>query len=181
MPASFPSTVKQFTAKVDLQDTILADHINSIQDEVRAIEITLNGTTDASNGLLTSNYAGTFAQTASWSSLDDRISNIEAGLVNGLAVSPYVKKAGDSMSVSNNTALTLKNTSATVTANLFESYNSSNTLGFALNGNALPKVGSANVLYVGSTEYNSLNATATSALNTSTDNASFSPFMLAGM
>lgn len=181
MPASFPSTIRQFTAKVDLQDTILADHINALQDEVRAIEITLNGTTDATNGLLTSNYTGTFASTTTWTSLDDRISNIEAGLVNGLAVSPYVKKAGDSMTVSNAVALTLKNSSATVTSNLFEAYNSSNTLGFALNGSGLPKVGTANVLYVGSTEYTSLNTTATSALNTATDNASFSPFMLAGM
>jgi hypothetical protein len=180
MPASFPSTIKQFTAKVDLQDPILADHINALQDEVRAIEITLNGTTDATNGLLTSNYAGTFSATASWSSLDDRISNIEAGLVNGLAVSPYVKKAGDSMSVSNATALTLKNTSATTTSNLFESYNSTNTLGFALNGSALPKVGTANVLYVGSSEYNTLNTTANTALDTA-NNAPFNAFMLAGM
>ncbi len=181
MPASFPTTIRQFTPKVDLQDTILADHINALQDEVRAIELTLNGTTDATNGLLTSNYAGTFTATAAWNSLDDRLSNIEAGLVNGIAISPYVKKAGDSMTVSNAVALTLKNSSATTTSNLFEAYNSSNTLGFALNGSGLPKVGTANVLYVGSTEYNTLNTTATSALNTATDNASFSPFMLAGL
>lgn len=180
MPASFPTTVRQFTAKVDLQDTILADHINALQDEVRAIEITLNGTTDATNGLLTSNYSGTFSSTSTWNSLDDRISNIEAGLVNGLAISPYVKKAGDNMSVSNAVALTLKNTSATTTSNLFEAYNSANTLGFALNGSGLPKVGTANVLYVGSSEYTTLDNKAQTALETA-EAAPFNSFLLAGM
>lgn len=180
MPASFPTTVRQFTAKVDLQDTILADHINALQDEVRAIEITLNGTTDATNGLLTSNYSGTFSPTSTWNSLDDRISNIEAGLVNGLAISPYVKKAGDNMSVSNAVALTLKNTSATTTSNLFEAYNSANTLGFALNGSGLPKVGTANVLYVGSSEYTTLDNKAQTALETA-EAAPFNSFLLAGM
>jgi|688.fasta_scaffold00177_70 hypothetical protein len=180
MPASFPTTVRQFTAKVDLQDTILADHINALQDEVRAIEITLNGTTDATNGLLTSNYSGTFSSTSTWNSLDDRISNIEAGLVNGLAISPYVKKAGDNMSVSNAVALTLKNTSATTTSNLFEAYNSANILGFALNGSGLPKVGTANVLYVGSSEYTTLDNKAQTALETA-ESAPFNSFLLAGM
>lgn len=180
MPASFPTGIRQFTAKVDLQDTILADHINALQDEVRAIELTLNGTTDATNGLLTSNYSGTFASTSAWNSLDDRISNIEAGLVNGLAISPYVKKAGDNMSVSNAVALTLKNTSATTTSNLFEAYNSTNTLGFALNGSGLPKVGTANVLYVGSSDYNTLDTKAQTALETA-EASPFNSFLLAGM
>jgi len=107
MPASFPTSVRSFTTKVDLQDTILADHINSLQDEVRAIEIALNGTVDATNGLLTSNYTGTFASTSSWNSLDERISNIERGLVNGVPTSPYLLKAGDNMTVANVVALTL--------------------------------------------------------------------------
>ena len=180
MPASFPTNVRSFTTKVDLQDTILADHINSLQDEVRAIEITLNGTVDATNGLLTSNYTGTFANTTSWNSLDERITNIERGLVNGIPTAPYLLKAGDNMTVSNSTALTLKNSSATITNNLFESYNSTNVLGFAISGSGQPKVGSANVLYVGSTEYNTLNTTATEA-NETAQAIRFNPFLLAGM
>jgi hypothetical protein len=180
MPASFPTSVRSFTTKVDLQDTILADHINSLQDEVRAIEITLNGTVDATNGLLTSNYTGSFTASSSWNSLDERISNIERGLVNGIATSPYLLKAGDNMTVANTVALTLKNSSATVTNNLFESYNSTNTLGFNLNGNAQPKVGTANVLYVGSSDYNTLNNTANEAYATA-NAVRFDPFLLAGM
>lgn len=180
MPASFPTNVRSFVTKVDLQDTILADHINSLQDEVRAIELTLNGTVDATNGLLTSNYTGTFANTTSWNSLDERITNIERGLVNGLSTAPYLLKAGDNMTVSNTTALTLKNSSATVTNNLFESYNSTNALGFTISGSAQPKVGNANVLYVGSTEYNALNTAATEA-NETAQAIRFNPFLLAGM
>lgn len=183
MTAYFPNGVRPFVAKVDLQDTIAAEHINSLQEEVRAIQLALQGT--GVNGLLTSTFSGTFSTTGNgesgaWATLDDRISNIEIGLVNGLAISPYVKKAGDSMTVSNTTALTLKNSSATTTANLFEAYNSTNTLGFALTGAGLPKVGTANVLYVGSTDYNTLNTTANTALSVANSNP-FDPFLLAGM
>ena len=86
MAAYFPARVRPFIAKVDLQDTIAADHINALQEEVRAIEVALNGTIDEENGMLTSTYTGTFATTNTWDSLDARLTNIEAGLVNGLAV-----------------------------------------------------------------------------------------------
>jgi hypothetical protein len=180
MAAYFPARVRPFIAKVDLQDTIAADHINALQEEVRAIEVALNGTIDEENGMLTSTYTGTFATTNTWDSLDARLTNIEAGLVNGLAVSPYLKKTGDSMTVSNVVALSLKNSSATTTSNLFEAYNSTNVLGFAISGAGLPKVGTANVLYVGSSEYNTLNTTANSALETA-EAVRFDPFLLAGM
>lgn len=179
--AYFPTRVRPFVAKVDLQDTIAADHINALQDEVRAIELALNGLAEQdSNGMLTSTYSGTFATTTTWDSLDARLSNIEAGLVNGLAVSPYVKKTGDSISVSNATALTVKNLSTTTTNNLFEARDSSNNLGFALTGAGLPKVNTANVLYVGSSDYNTLNTTANTALALGNANP-FDPFLLAGM
>jgi hypothetical protein len=180
MPSSFPTSVRSFTTKVDLQDTILADHINALQDEVRAIELALNGTVDATNGLLTSNYVGTFNASSSWNSLDERITNLERGVVNGVPNAPYLLKAGDNMTVANTVALTLKNSSATTTNNLFESYNSTNTLGFNLNGNAQPKVGTANVLYVGSSEYTTLNTTANEAYATA-QAVRFDPFLLAGM
>lgn len=38
MPASFPTSVKNFTVKVDGVDDVLADHINDLQNEVVAIE-----------------------------------------------------------------------------------------------------------------------------------------------
>lgn len=179
MAAQFPNSIRQFTPKVDLQDTILADHINALQDEVRAIELALNGTTDANNGLLTSSYTGSFAQTASWSSVDDRISNVERGLVNGVPASPYFKKSGDSIQPTAGTVgLTLKTLSGT--AALFEARSAANALGFNIDSSGTPKVDQAAVLYVGSTEYNTLNTTANTALAVA-NAAPFDPFLLAGM
>lgn len=179
MVASYPSSVRTFTNKVDLVDTVLADHINALQDEVRALEILLGATALGTNPL-TSNYAGTFSTTATWTSLDERINNIEAGLVNGTGVvSPYVKKTGDSIQPAAGTVgLTLKTLSGTT--NLFESRSSTNALGFNLDSSGLPKVNAANVLYVGSTEYSTLNSTANTALQTA-EAIRFDPFLLAGM
>lgn len=175
MPASFPTSIRTFTNKVDLVDTVLADHVNALQDEVRALEINIG------TGLKTSTFTGTFTSgTSSWSSLSDRLNNIEAGLVNGTgAVSPYVKKVGDSIQPPSGTVgLVLKTTAGT--ANLFETRNSANALGFSVDSAGTPKVGSANVLYVNSTEYNTLNTTANTALATA-EAVRFDPFLLAGM
>lgn len=179
MASQFPNSVRSFTPKVDLQDTILADHINVLQDEVRAIELALNGTTDANNGLLTSSYTGSFATTASWSSVDDRLSNIERGLVNGVPSSPYFKKSGDSVQpIAGTVGLTIKTLSGT--ASIFEARSAANALGFNIDSVGMPKVDSAAVLYVGSAEYNTLNTTANSALETA-EAVRFDPFLLAGM
>lgn len=179
MPASYPTSIRTFTNKVDLVDTVLADHINALQDEVRALEIVLGATSQGGNPL-TSNYTGVFSTTSTWTSLDERISNVEIGLVNGVgAVSPYVKKVGDSIQPPSGTVgLTIKTTAGT--ANIFEARSSTNALGFNVDSVGNPKVNAANVLYVGSTEYASLNNTATSAYNTA-EAIRFDPFLLAGM
>ena len=179
MPASYPSSIRAFTSKVDLVDTVLADHINALQDEVRALEIVI-GATSLGGNPLTSTYSGVFATTTSWTSLDERLNNIEAGLVNGVgAVSPYVKKVGDSIQPPSGTVgLIIKTTAGT--ANIFEARSSTNALGFNLDSVGNPKVNTANVLYVGSTEYTALNNTATSAYNTA-EAIRFDPFLLAGM
>ena len=179
MAAQFPTNIRQFTPKVDLQDTILADHINVLQDEVRAVQLALNGTTNATNGMLSSTYSGVFAATTSWTSLDDRITNIEAGLVNGVSTSPYVKKAGDSIQPASGTiGLILKATGGT--AALFEARSSTNALGFNIDVTGTPKVGTANVVYVGSTEYTTVQTTADQAL-AAANAVRFDPFLLAGM
>lgn len=179
MAASYPTNIRTFTNKVDLVDTVLADHVNALQDEVRALEIVL-GATSLGGNPLTSNYAGTFSTTTTWSSLDQRINNIEAGLVNGVGVnSPYVRKVGDSIQPPAGTVgLVVKTTSGT--ANLFETRASTNALGFNVDSAGVPKVNTANVLYVGSTEYNTLNTTANSGLATA-EAIRFNPFLLAGM
>jgi hypothetical protein len=179
MPASYPSSIRTFTNKIDLVDTILADHVNALQDEVRSLEIVLGATALGGNPL-TSTYDGTFSTTTEWTSLDQRINNIEAGLVNGTGTnSPYVKKAGDAIQPTAGTVgLVIKTISGT--SNIFEARASDNTLGFNINSAGIPKVGTANVLYVGSSEYNTLNSTASTAL-ASAEAVRFDPFLLAGM
>jgi hypothetical protein len=74
--ASYPISVKTFTTKVDFTDTVLAEHVNSLQEEVRSLEVTL-GTSLATG----SGWVGSFDQvTTNWNTLKDRIANIEYGL-----------------------------------------------------------------------------------------------------
>ena len=175
MAASFPGKVRTFSPKVDLVDYVLADHVNSLQNEVTAIEQTLgdNGAT------LASTYTGTFVKTTSWPSLAARIANIETGLVNGTGLntgtSPYVLVAGGSaiQPLTGTVGLVMKTVSGT--ANLFESRNSSNALGFNIDYNGVPKFGTANMLYVGSTEYNAILAAITAAAT------QLNPMLLAGL
>ena len=39
MTASYPASVKSFTTKVDFADTVLAEHVNSLQEEVNSIHL----------------------------------------------------------------------------------------------------------------------------------------------
>ena len=154
---SFPTSNRSFTPKVDIQDTIYADHINALQEEVRALEVTINGNAATSLSNITfSTYTGTFAATLTWDSLFARLNNIETGLVNGWATSPFIRKVGgDSIEpASGTTGLTLKTSAGTT--DLFVTKNSANATGFKVDYAAMPKVGTANVLYVNSTEYNAI-------------------------
>jgi hypothetical protein len=184
MTATFPSSVRNFTAKVDIQDTILADHVNSLQDEVRAVETTI-GTTP-----LTSVYTGSFVQTATWSSLSARLANIEYGLVSGTgSATSYVTLNGGSTITAGSglIGLTLQPASGNL-SNVINTKNSSGTIGFNVDYNGIPKVGTYNVLYVNSSDYVTLVAnvaTATSIANAAsaavTSLPSFNPFLLSGM
>ena len=76
MTASYPSSVKSFTSKVDFVDTVLAEHVNSLQDEVNSIELNLGTSIRTGSG-----WVGSFDQiTTNWNTLKDRIANIEYGL-----------------------------------------------------------------------------------------------------
>ena len=76
MAVQYPATVKVFTAKVDFADTVLAEHVNTLQDEVNAIEANLGTYIRTGSG-----WVGTFDQvTTNWATLKDRIANIEYGL-----------------------------------------------------------------------------------------------------
>jgi hypothetical protein len=173
MAAQYPSSIRSFTPKVDLVDTVFADHVNVLQDETRALQVSLG------TSLLSSNYSGTHAPTTTWSSLSARLANIEFGLATGVATAPYFKKTGDTVSpASGIVGLTAKTTAGT--ANLIETRNAANTLRFNVDFDGLPKVGTAEVLYVGGTAYTSL-TTVVNAIETIAKGNRFNPFLLAGM
>jgi hypothetical protein len=74
--ASYPTTVKSFTTKVDFTDSVLAEHVNSLQDEVNALQLNLGTFIRTSSG-----WVGSFNQvTTTWDTLKDRLANIEYGL-----------------------------------------------------------------------------------------------------
>jgi hypothetical protein len=61
----YPGAVKVFTAKVDFADTVLAEHVNSLQDEVNALESTLGTYIKTGSG-----WNGSFDQiTTAWPTL----------------------------------------------------------------------------------------------------------------
>lgn len=74
MPATFPNSVRVYTAKTDLVDTVLAEHVNLLQDEVTAVQSTLG------TGLLASTWAGTYTNPSTHTTVAARLTNIEAGL-----------------------------------------------------------------------------------------------------
>jgi hypothetical protein len=163
MAAVFPNSVRNYSAQQDLVNTIIADNVNSLQEEVKQIETVLGSAATAQN-ILVSTWAGSFSQALTWGTLYDRIANIEAGLINGVATAPYVLTTGGSTITSSVVNLTLK--TSTGTANTFEVRSSNNILGFNTDASGLPKVGTANVVYVGGTDYTTLTA-ATAAASTS--------------
>lgn len=174
----FPINVRSFTPKVNLQDIVNADDVNSLYTEVYNIEYYLNGTT--ADGMLTSTWTSTFTQPSTpWNSLADRLANIEGGLINGLSNSPYFKKSGDSLTVTSTVGLTAKAASSS-SADLIQTYSSSNTLGFKVDNTGTPKVGTNNVLYVNSADYNAI-ITSINGATTLASATPFDSFLLAGM
>ena len=76
MTAQYPSAVKSFTTKFDFTDTVLAEHVNTLQDEVRAVQLNLGTDLEVGSG-----WVGEFDQiTTNWNTLKDRLANIEYGL-----------------------------------------------------------------------------------------------------
>jgi len=179
----FPLNVRTFTPKVNLQDTVNADDVNSLQTEVYNIEYYLNGTSIAQEGMLTSTWTGTFSQPSTpWNSLSDRLANIEAGLVNGVTTSnsPYFSKSGDAVTAISSVGITVKNGISSNTRNLVETYTYGNVLGFNVDNSGIPHVGAANVVYVNSSDWNTIQSEITATAAVASSNP-FNPFLLAGM
>jgi hypothetical protein len=182
MAASYPTQPANFIAKVDVQDTVYADHINTLQNEVYAIETIVGSNPNVSN------YTGSFSLTNTWTSLTDRITNIERGLVNGVGgTSPYFVKTGDSITSSvGQVGITVRPVTNN-TSDLIQTQATDGTVGFKVDYTGKPKVGTYNVLYVNSTDYASLlaaianaNAAAAAAATAAAANP-FNPFLLGGL
>lgn len=76
MTAQYPGSVKSFTTKVDFTDTVLAEHVNTLQDEVAALQSYIGTFINVGSG-----WVGEFDLiTTDWDSLKDRLANIEYGL-----------------------------------------------------------------------------------------------------
>ena len=82
MTAAYPSSVKSFTTKVDFTDTVLAEHVNSLQEEVNALQNNLGTLIKTGSG-----WVGEFdLVTTAWNTLKDRIANIEYGIKDIFAI-----------------------------------------------------------------------------------------------
>lgn len=77
MPASYPGAIKSFTTKVDGSTIVNAVDVNSLQEEVTAIETAL-GTNPATS--LIPSSVGTYNSGGVSTSLSARVGNLEAGL-----------------------------------------------------------------------------------------------------
>jgi hypothetical protein len=108
----YPSTIATFTNKVDFRDVIFAEHVNTLQNEVRNTQLALGV------GILSSIYsespAVAWANTSTFTDLNARLNNIERGLINGVDLAPYFRKAGGAL---NDTATAVSFITKSATAN----------------------------------------------------------------
>lgn len=99
MTAAYPAAVKSFTTKVDFSDTILAEHVNSLQEEVNSIQANLGTLIKTGSG-----WVGEFDQiTTAWDSLKDRLANIEYGLADVWNAVPVGGSTGQVLTKTSNT------------------------------------------------------------------------------
>jgi len=161
MAAVFPNSVRNYTPQQDLVNTIIADNVNSLQEEVKKLEEVL-GSAATSQNPLTSTWSGSFSQATTWGTLYDRIANIESGLISGVSGAPYpLTSGGSTITTTNNKGILLR--AGATSLNLLEAYSYANVLNFNLDASGLPKVASANVIYVGSSDHTALTAATTAA------------------
>jgi hypothetical protein len=122
--ASYPASVKSFTTKVDFTDTVLAEHVNSLQAEVNALQANLGTLIKTGSG-----WVGSFdVITTNWNTLKDRLANMEYGIKD--VYDDYVSRSGGSSIVASGAAikgLIVKGASSQ-TANLVEFQTSAGTV-----------------------------------------------------
>ena len=116
MTASYPASVKSFTTKVDFTDTVLAEHVNTLQEEVNSLQANIGTYIKTGSG-----WVGTFdTVTTAWDTLKDRLANIEYGLKD--VYDEYVSDVGGStiVSAANGTKSLVIKSKSGQTANLIE-------------------------------------------------------------
>ena len=126
MAASYPSAIRSFSTKTNVLDIIDASDPNSLQEEVIAIESSLGINPALSTSPNPS--SGFTATSTQYSTLAQRLANIENGIV-GDSHTQYLKKAGGETitnATASNVAIIVKGASSQ-SANLQEWKNSSNT------------------------------------------------------
>lgn len=141
MAASFPSGVRPFESKVDFTQIIFAEHVNSVQEEIVAIESYIGVNPHVSGG-----YVGTFdPDTVTFSTLAARIANIEKGIKTDVHTQYMHFTGGETIQSSNATVVGLNLQGFTSqTADLLRFKNSAGTV--------LTKVDAAGKLFVNSQE-----------------------------
>lgn len=126
---TYPTSIKLFDRKVNLQDLVVAEDINQAYDVIEEIERQLGAGGVSTSGVWGTSGAFSTA-TTSWTGLNTRLQNIENGVY--FAHEQRVKTTGGSTitpSSSSVVGLNIKGASGQ-TANLLEVRNSSNA--FAL-------------------------------------------------
>jgi hypothetical protein len=146
--ATYPASIKSFSTKTDFIDTVLAEHVNTLQEEVNSIQTNLGTLIKTGSG-----WVGSFdVITTNWNTLKDRLANIEYGL--GEVYNDYVSLSGGStiLSSTNSTVgLTVK-AKTSQTANIFEVRDSSNNVTASVTNAGVLRYGSATVATVTGSE-----------------------------
>jgi hypothetical protein len=122
--AAYPATVKSFTTKVDFTDTVLAEHVNTLQEEVNSLQSNIGTFIKTGSG-----WVGSVDFiTTNWNSLKDRLANIEYGLKD--VYDEYISNLGGStiVSAANGTKSLVIKAKSGQTANLLELQTSSATV-----------------------------------------------------
>lgn len=79
MPASYPASVRLFTTKRDVNDLVLAEHVNTLQEEMSAVQGHLGLNPHVSSGATSA--TAYISASSVFASLAARLSNIEAGVL----------------------------------------------------------------------------------------------------
>lgn len=163
---------------IDLQDKVMANHVNSLRAAVVSIETAIG------TSVLSSAWDATAPTTSStWTTVTDRLVNLERAAKNGFTTgAPYFKVSGDTVTAVSKVAITAKGDG---TNNIISTKTSGDVLGFYVDKDGFPKVnvsGSGKeVLYVGSTSYQSILNTLSDLNANILGNAPINLLMLSGM